>query len=97
MKYQNNVHSWERKNRWFLLQRFLSFCLDSFFELIYIDFDIDRYRKDLTVVVQMSDSSGWIFTSKQLSESKESDTYRDDELRYKAIWFMRDLSNLLRW
>ena len=64
---------------------------------IYIDIDIDRYWKDLTVVVQMSDSSGWIFTSKQLSESKESDTHRDDELRYKAIWFMRDLSNLLRW
>lgn len=75
----------------------LFFLLDSFFELIYIDFDIDWYRKDLTVVVQMSDSSGWIFTSKQLSESKESDTHRDDELRYKAIWFMRDLSNLLRW
>lgn len=73
------------------------FLLDSFFELIYIDIGIDRYWKDLTVVVQMSDSSGWIFTSKQLSESKESDTHRDNELRYKAIWFMRDLSNLLRW
>jgi hypothetical protein len=73
------------------------FLLISFFELIYIDIDIGRYWKDLTVVVQMSDSSGWIFTSKQLSESKESDTHRDDELRYKAIWFMRDLSNLLRW
>jgi len=73
------------------------FLLISFFELIYIDIDIDRHWKDLTVVVQMSDSSGWIFTSKQLSESKESDTHRDDELRYKAIWFMRDLSNLLRW